>query len=549
MRWQRWKLAALVAASVVPGAVTNGQTVLFSENFDSLLPSLQSSVNERVGTAILTVEASTPGTTAIPGVWSATTPGWTTDNTLSTYDGSPTVTPGVPGTGLPAFGVDEWEGWRFANKNFWSEATGNQDRGLFGQTSGASGTVAIADADEYFDLGSQNDATNGGYFSTALNSPTFSVEAGGFYGLGFDSSWRPEAFDDAALGGTIVNLNNQAVEIIATFNNGSTQVVKWNSDPSDALHFKDDAPDQHIPSDGSQLFFEAPVGATEATLSFRLANAANDWWWAVDNIEVVDLIGAAGTVLFEDFEDTMLGDSVNERLGAGAKVTSAPGSATTILGTDYPTESYAEAFTHAAPSGWDRNTTIDAGNAGDNNIGVFEWEGWSFATPEFWTFADKQGREAFTNGTGIVAIADGDEWTDLGSPTGKMLTMLETPEIDLTGVDSGTQLVLSFDSGYRAEGGQSIAVIAYFDGDTASPLELLFRDGTSADGLNETLSLEFDPAGASTVRFAFEYEGGNNWWWAIDNIELATSVVPEPSTVALLVLGGAMLIGVRRKLG
>jgi nitrogen fixation-related uncharacterized protein len=523
-------------------SVATAQTVLFEEDFDTLMPTLQNSVNERVGTAIVTVPASQPETTAIPGVWSATTPGWTTDNTLSTYNGMPTVTPGVPGVGVADFGVDEWEGWRFANKSFWA-AVDDQQRSSFGTTSGASGTIAVADPDEYFDLGGgQNHPVHGGYYSSSLVSPTFPVVASGFYGVGFDSSWRPESFDDAALGDTILSQNNQAIEIIAVFNNGSTQVVRWNSDPADP-NYKSDATDQHFPADGSQLFFEAPAGATEATLRFNIANAANDWWWAVDNIQVNDLTGAAGTVLMEDFEDTPLGDSVNERLGAGARVTGNPGSSTTILGTDYPTTARPSAFTHNAPANWTRDVTIDLANEGDNNVGVYEWEGWSFTTRDFWNFADRQGREQFDNGSGVIAVADGDEWTDLGSPTGKLFTLLKTPEIDLTGI--GGDLLLEFDSSYRSEGGQFVKVLAYFDGDTANPVELLSRDGSSGDFVNEAVSLMVDPMGAGTVSFAFSYEGGNNWWWAIDNIKVSTAAVPEPASV-LIVMSGIGLLGAMR---
>ena len=50
--------------------------------------------------------------------------------------------------GDPNYGVDEWEGWSFANKSFWIFA---DDQGRSSFTNGV-GTVAVADADEWDDL-------------------------------------------------------------------------------------------------------------------------------------------------------------------------------------------------------------------------------------------------------------------------------------------------------------------------------------------------------------------------------------------------------------
>lgn len=544
-----WLCALCASLGVVGNANAGGGsgTVLFSENFDSLLPTLGGSVNERVGTDIATLPASDPDSTPIPGVWSATAPGWTVDNDLSTYDGNPTTTgAGVPGQGLPLYGVDEWEGWAFANKDFWS-AVDDQRRSEFGTASGASGTVAIADPDEYFDIndpaidddGGPDDATNGGYYSSSLTSASFSVSGGDVYGLGFDSSWRDEAFDDSAPGG-LTNANNQSVEIIASFDvGGQVQVTKWNSDSADSF-FKDDNPDEAFAADGSNLIFEAPAGATSATLSFNLANGGNDWWWAVDNIEVNDLTGTAGTVFSEDFEGVTLGDSVNERLAAGAKVTAEETAVTTIVGTDYPTASRPDSFTHTPPANWSVDNTGTPG-AGNDGVGVFEYEQWTFATPEFWQFTDGQGRQDFANGTGVFAIADGDEWDDLNDPggSGDLTTLMETPEISLASVAAGEMLELTFDSSWRAEDSQTAVVTAVLDG---VPTEILRWESDSAsafyhdDNTNEQVAILFDPDGASTLELQFSYLGNDDWWWAIDNVQVATSAVPEPSSIALAAL-------------
>src|SRR5262249_54575207 len=159
---------------------------------------------------------------------------------------------------------------------------------------------------------------------------------------------------------------------------------------------------------------------------------------------------------------------------------------------------------------------------------------WSFAKPSFWEFADTQGREQFTKGTGVVAIADGDEWTDDGpgvtGSTGKLLTVLQTPQIAISSVAAGDMLHLTFASGWRSESGQIGILTALLDG---VPTELFRWEGganISADDRNRSMDISFSKGNASTLQLLFSYEGGNNWWWAIDNIHLESGAVPEPSS-------------------
>lgn len=540
---KRFASGALCAALL--GGAANAQygAVLWSEDFEGVM--LGDSTNERVGTAVSENIATEPGTSPIPGVWSAAGPaGWTVDNTVSTYDGAATVTPGVAGTGLADYGVDEWDGWGFADKEFWSVAAGDQDRSQFGTTSGASGTVAIADPDEYFDLGSQNDAVNGGYYSTAMTTPSFTVTGGLPHGVGFDSSWRDEAFDDSALDDTYVDLNNQAVEVIVTYDTGATEsFLKWNSDSSD-VNFKDDAPDENFPADGSGPAFVAPVDATSATLTFKLANGANDWWWAVDNIEVTDL-GTNTQVFFEDFEGVALGDSVNERLAAGSSVTSSSTGVTTILGVDYPTQPVENAYTHTFPAGW---TTDNAGTpgagGGDDAYGVLEWEQWSITDKDFWAEVGGSSRNEFDNASGAVAVADGDEWDDLGDPdsSGELTTWMRSPSIDVSAEDA---ITFDFDSSWRPEDAQAAALVAYLDG---TPVELFTWSSDSSspnykpDAVNENLMFVVDTTGVSSIEFEFSYVGTNDWWWAVDNLQVRSGAIPEPSA-GLLVLAAVNGVG------
>lgn len=543
------KLAGLGMAAAAGIAAENANAqILYTETFDGL--TLQGSVNERLGPGNVTRVASDPDSVPYANAFAKSDPSvsgvdgssWQIDNTLGQYDGvislgyspSPTTgNSGVPGAGLPNYGVNEWEGWSFAHKDFWTTAD-KQGRETF--TLG-SGVVAVADADEYFDLGDTDDPVNGGYFNTALKSPSIAVtgDGGTFYTLKYDSSWRDESFDDdygpnAALNST----NNQSVEILAVFDNGVTQVIEgWDSagptNPATPQTFKNDAQNETLIAS-----FLAPAGANSVRLHFNYANAANDWWWAIDNLELENA-NTTTQVWTENFEDVALNPSENERLAFTAKQTVAEATPNTL--------SRPDSFTHDAPAGWTvDNSGIPAAALGQNDIGVYEWEGWSFAPRTFWNFADTQGRQEFTKCTGNCAIADSDEWTDLGNTGGALDTVLVSPAIDISAVKAGG-LRLSFDSSWIPEDAQTaLLTVDYGDGngpqqvmlwesnEFLDPEETVINPNFHGRNTNETVNLSLaNPAGANTATFRFAHlDGNNNWWWAVDNIQV--SAVPEPST-------------------
>jgi hypothetical protein len=533
-----WMLSGLAAVGVASDAAHAQLTsVLFSENFDGLASSLGASVNERQGFPYVTRVATDANSEVLPNAFSHVGPAaWTVNNSLSSIGGVATVgNTGVPGQGVTDYGVDEWEGWSFADKSFWVNVTGDQDRGLFNN---ASGTVAVVDGDEYFDLGDANNAVNGGFFNSGLTTAPVPTPAGSIYTLSFASSWRPESFDDGHRDPAFNNLNNQAVEVVAVFDNGFRQTrLEWNSDPLSPL-FKDDATNEAL-----SFNFGVPAGATSVQFEFNYANAANDWWWAVDNLEVTNLSTGGTQVWAENFDGVALGDSINERRSlVPAKVTAANNNVATSPRPD--------SFTHTTPAGWSVDNTTTPG-LGDDNVGVFEWEGWSFTTPEFWQFAELSGRQNFTKGTGVFAVADGDEWDDLGNPDGlgALNTLMETPVVAVPALAPGELMAVKFDSSWRAEDAQTAVLMVSLDG--GSPTELLRweSDDTSAffhdDNTDETVLITFDPSGASTAQFSFQYTGTDDWWWAIDNVQIG--VIPEPSTAVLIVF--AAMAGVTRRRG
>lgn len=191
--------------------------------------------------------------------------GWTIDNS------------GMPGLGNPATdGIVDWAGWSFANKDWWVDVAGNQNRAQFTR---GSGTVMIADPDEWEDgatLDGPSDPVN--YFDTFIKTPVINIPAGipaGRIKLSFDSSWRDEAFDDRNL------LNNQTATVKAIYNGANTvPIITWDSDPESDF-FKNDAENERVTVD---LLYDGVSSTVQ--LEFGLGNAWNDWWWAVDNIQI-----------------------------------------------------------------------------------------------------------------------------------------------------------------------------------------------------------------------------------------------------------------------
>jgi hypothetical protein len=224
-------------------AATPAQAVdLFSENFDSL--PLGPKVDEALAGA---------------AVWTKAGPaGWSIDDS------------GVPGAGTASDGVTEWAGWSFADKAWWVEAAGNQNRGQF---TNASGTVLVADPDEWDDADHPGGPTNGPWYNTFISTPSISLSgiAENSLTLDFDSSWRPEFDDDY----------HQTANITVSFDGGAAvEILRWESDSASA-NFHADATNEHV-----SLAINNPAGAGSAVFKFGLFDAGNDWWWALDNISV-----------------------------------------------------------------------------------------------------------------------------------------------------------------------------------------------------------------------------------------------------------------------
>jgi len=484
-------MLAMIAGSIVASHAA-AQTVFYSENFD---------------TAVLNRVSNDPRVTNacagnVPSFTHTPPPGWAWKACGVSSFGCRTV--GCPidsaftcATCSNNEGVLEWEGWSFANKAFWVRVAGDQNRSEF--TLGV-GNVAVADPDEWDDRG--NPDQNCGYYSTFMTTPSVNLSTADLstVAFAFDSSWRPEGFDDPRSFTNNQTATIKAVYVVGGVAQPAVEVMRWDSEEG-GIFFKPDATNESVVLDASML--QIPQGATSVRLEMGLSNAGNDWWWALDNLVMSGDVSGTPTVLMsENFEGVALEAPVHE-VPSGCGVT------------------YCGEFTHTHDGPNGVLVTVDSPASG----GVNDWFGWSFVDRPFWVCASGgPNGSAFTNSSGKVAVADGDEYDDLAHPPGPLNTVMATPLIDIS-ARSGSVLAISFDSSWRFESGQTASLIAEYDDGSTQEVIRWESDQASAffkgDAVNERFAAGLAvPQGVNGVTLKFRYIGGNNWWWAVDNISL-----------------------------
>ncbi len=409
-------------------------------------------------------------------------------------------------TCLNGAGVREWEGWSFVNRDFWVRVAGDQNRSQFTL---ASGNVAVADPDEWDDKGGP--VVNCGFYNTFMTTPSIGLAGAdlGSLSLSLASSWRPEGFDDAD--GT----NNQTGRIVAIYTTPAgeqtVEVLHWDSNPAGPF-FHGDNTNEAVTLSASSLL--PPADATAVRFEFSLTNAGNDWWWAVDNL-VLSSTASPIALFSENFDRVVLLPPFDEtNLPCAQAYCTVP------------------VYTRTGPNGI--TVDVDAGSTG----GVPDWAGWSFTTVPFWNCEGGQSRGQFFLGDGIIAVADGDEWTDLNPNSGTLRTTMNIPAINISR-RQGNTLVLGFDNSWRAEPAQTGVITA--DYQTPSGLQTVevlrfesneflpsgarnpnFKPTALSEALNVPLQV---PPAATSVALHFTYVAGNNWWWAIDDLRVFQGVV------------------------
>jgi hypothetical protein len=186
-----------------------------------------------------------------------------------------------------------------------------------------------------------------------------------------------------------------------------------------------------------------PEGAKSMVITWD-HQGHNSWWWSIDNIEIP---GKQQPLFDENFDSLELGPFDSESESGGD-------------GTDW---------TASLPSGWTmtrgdgHGPTIDhkvIDELQTNNETIAEFDGWTFVDPASWNATAGQGRDRFSKGTGVIAIADSDKFNDKSGA--KFNASLSTPSIPLTGIQPET-LVLRFDSSWRQKKHFMESITRYFN--------------------------------------------------------------------------------------
>ena len=258
-RFLKKAVLAVVFIAFLSGMTVADSVVFFSEDFQSLSNDLQK-VNS--GT-----EVRPPWPYDEEGMWTDEAPdGWTVDN-----------------SGVASGGVNEFEGWRFMYRIWWVETSGDQDRGDyllgggipddFGITDDINdlddNIIAVADGDEWSDLAPT------GEMNTFLISPLIDITSASAntLQLELDSSWRPGGSQTAVITVVYPDITTDA---------NMVEVLRYESDSS-SDYYMASATDEHL-----ELPLDNPEGAASMVIKFAYLDAGDDWWWAVDNIEVND---------------------------------------------------------------------------------------------------------------------------------------------------------------------------------------------------------------------------------------------------------------------
>ena len=220
-----------------------------------------------------------------------------------------------------------------------------------------------------------------------------------------------------------------------------------------------------------------------------------------------------GTVYYsEDFESVQLGS-----------VDSTQGSHTAITG---------DVTTPTPPEGMAvDNTNMETG-------GCKSFEGWNFWLRDSWSGLT-DGRQEFTKGSGVIAVADSAEYDTCGNGELLFHSILKTPSIDISSATAGS-LELAFDSSFRPYDNMVMEVLVYYDGAFSHAAMSSTNAGYRYEvSTNDHIVIELaNPSGASSLIVKFILRDAYyDWFWAIDNIVItgifATSVVLKRDSVLI----------------
>jgi hypothetical protein len=390
-------------------------------------------------------------------------PGWTID--LSNM-ASPSSEPAYDG--VTAMDVDSWI----------SEQGAQIGRGSTGRFKlGQRNTALVFDPDAWADFSGAEERGYNASISRRYRLPPDVVAAT----LSIDCSWEFAA--EAS----------QTAIIDVSFDDGQTWQRLLTLDSEDM------AANQIL---GDRSRFRAGIdfvfGGSDMLLRFAVSEAGNNWWFIVDDVTISD---SQGVIEVEDFEGL-------------------PMQPYTVANRNSPSDG--SDYTADIP-GW----TID-------NSGMLQvsrepaYQGWRVLDVESWVEEQNgQSRSVLlTTGNNQALVADPDAWADYipGAP-GRGFNSRIYRDVDLRGFRPES-LSIYLDWEFRAEAQQRGLIEISFDaGQTYQTL----LDLDSADGNLVTNGIYFGPslfeAGVDFVPSSYRArlrisceQGGNNWWFALDNI-------------------------------
>ena len=164
----------------------------------------------------------------------------------------------IDNTNMPEVGTIEWRGWSFASMDFWVDA---EDQ-LRSQFTRADGTVAVVDPDEWDDCGN---AASFGSYNSILTSPLIPLTGNPIH-ISFDSHYRQEAPQQVYL--TVTNVSGEIIETL--------------------LHYSSNAGSDNASGDvlNQRLSFSVESDEDEIYFNWEMADAGNNWYWAIDNVMI-----------------------------------------------------------------------------------------------------------------------------------------------------------------------------------------------------------------------------------------------------------------------
>ncbi len=435
--------------------------------------------------------------------------------------------------GLPAgWSVVDYQGngavWRFDNPGSRANLTGG------------SGNFAIADSD-YYGLQGMN---------TDLTSPLLNLVDMAAITLRFKTDFHYK---------TNSLMVNETAEVDLSNDGGATWWQMW-------AKTSDFRGPTNVVLDLSSL----AAGHTNVLISFYYHNARHDFWWEVDDVEVLGQASTNHGALRFAAPQYIVGENggaatINVSRDGGAAGTVSvqyfATNGTAVAGADFIATTGTLVFASGVTSAWftvpviddelvetNKNVqlTLAAATGGattgtpagallritDNDGATGRWfatafdsglpAGWTITnkatTNAGWRFDNPGARTNNTGGSGTFAIADS-AWA--GSVD--MDTELRTPPFDLAGLQT---VFLEFKSDFHwyAAGGDETAAVEISPAGTSGPWTPVWqRSGEEARGPStETVDVTSLAALRTNVVIKFHYSGVNgDWWWQVDDVRIS----------------------------